>query len=121
MRFLPCLRGSLSCLDCSVSVSISVFEDLDAMTYSSYQKGIQTGCRCPRHVTGQTRESGEDLDFLLESLLMCHNIPAALFSPTVSPSFSLIMLGVMTGGHQIKGSGPEIISEIGYAAIKILL
>lgn len=52
---------------------------------------------------------------------MCHNLPTAPCSLTVSPTFSLIMLGLKTGNHQIKGSGPVIITGIGYAAINILL
>ena len=58
-------------------------------------------------------ESSEDLDFILFSFLPEVDLPAAPFSLTASPFFNLIMLELMTGGHQIKGSGPVIITVIG--------
>lgn len=75
-------------------------------------------------MTGRTHEVEKDLDlFLLSapSLLMCHNLPAAPFPPNASPSFSLIMLAVITEVIKLKVSGPVIITGIGYAAINILL
>lgn len=114
----------LSCYLSSTSARSATLEHCWIVLKANKRKEFKQDVRVHVDVTGRTRESGEDLDFILlsvPSLLMCHNLLAAPFSLSASPSFSLIMLGVMTGGHQIKGSGPVIITGIGYVAINILL